>query len=394
MQKSGIKYFIILSACMLFIACKTEAKKGIKQEEKPLLNQAKDISSQPFLKDTTLKIFKDIPTTDNEKSKVLEKKAELEGSTNNSGPKTNTNKVEKENSIPEKSIELPVFSKDKVESIPKEEKTVSNDQIGSRSVQDGDPVVTVPQKPITKQAEIDKVEDPPQKPKEEITEEKIVEEIEINLGADHSKFDALLQKYVGANGSVNYRALLKEKDKLIAYTSELRNFYPDNTASRGARLAYFINAYNAFTLLLILDNYPLKSIMDLDGGKPWDRVWIKLGTQELSLNQIEHEILRKELKEPRVHFAVNCAAKSCPPLHNKAFTARNVENLLEQRTRAFINDENQNSVAGTSIELSKIFEWYKEDFGNLIDYMNRYRSTKLPHNTTISYKEYDWKLNE
>jgi hypothetical protein len=160
------------------------------------------------------------------------------------------------------------------------------------------------------------------------------------------------------------------------------------------KMAFWINAYNAFTIDLIIDNYPVSSILNLDGGKTWDVKRITLGGKKYSLNQIENEILRPVFKDPRIHFALNCAAKSCPPLYNKAFTAENLERALEQRTRQFINDANFNSLTAEKASVSKIFEWYAADFGDLKTYLNKYAVEKLNNSTAIGFLKYNWALNE
>jgi len=178
------------------------------------------------------------------------------------------------------------------------------------------------------------------------------------------------------------------------YLKSLADNPVQSSWSRGEKMAYWINAYNAFTIKLIVDNYPVKSIMDLEGGKPWDKKWIKLGDKTYSLNNIEHDILRPKYKDARIHFAVNCAAKSCPPVWNKAWTAANLNGQLERSAKAFINNSKYNSVGGSKAAISKIFEWYAVDFGNITDYLNKYANTKVAAGTMVTYQEYNWALNE
>ncbi len=159
-------------------------------------------------------------------------------------------------------------------------------------------------------------------------------------------------------------------------------------------MAFWINAYNANTIKLILKKYPVKSITDLDGGKPWDVKWIKIGSKTYSLNNIEHDIIRPRYKDARIHFAVNCAAASCPPLPNKAFTAANLNSLLESRTRSFVRNSKYNTINDDAVKVSKIFDWYGEDFGDLREYLNKYAATEIPEGTEIGFAEYDWALNK
>lgn len=211
---------------------------------------------------------------------------------------------------------------------------------------------------------------------------------------DHSAWNSLLQKYVSASGKVDYAGFKKDELALKAYLSLLAANPPLPSWPKAEKMAYWINAYNAFTIQLILDHYPVKSILDIRNGKPWDWAWIKLGEKTNTLNQIENDILRPQFGDARIHFAVNCAAKSCPPLANKAFTAANLEGLLEQQTKKFINNPAFNTLSGNPVRVSKIFEWYASDFGALPAFLNRYATTLLPEGAQVVFEEYDWKLNE
>ena len=114
----------------------------------------------------------------------------------------------------------------------------------------------------------------------------------------------------------------------------------------------------------------------------------------MSLNDLETNKLRKAFKDGRIHFAVNCASISCPTLYNKAFTADNVESNLSMLAKKFISDKSRNKISADKAELSKIFDWYKEDFGNVVDFINKYSSVKMKAETKITYLEYDWNLNK
>jgi len=214
------------------------------------------------------------------------------------------------------------------------------------------------------------------------------------LVVDHSSWNDLLQKHVTAKGDVNYAGFKKDKAKLERYLDMLASNHPTDAWSRPEKMAYWINAYNAFTVQLILENYPLSSITNLDDGKVWDRKWIELGDQTYSLNNIEHDILRPRFNDARIHFAVNCAAESCPPLHNKAITAKNLDETLERLTRSFINNTEYNKINKQSVTVSKIFDWYSEDFGNLIQYLNKYSTTTIASDATVNYQNYNWSLNK
>jgi hypothetical protein len=210
----------------------------------------------------------------------------------------------------------------------------------------------------------------------------------------HDAWNTLLQQYVSNTGVVNYKGLKNSQAQLDAYLESLAANPIQDSWSRNEKMAYWINAYNAYTVKLIVDNYPTSSITKLKGGKPWDVKWIKLGDQTYSLNNIENDILRPQYKDARIHFAVNCAAMSCPPLLNQAWTASNLNRNFEKQAKAFINNPAYNTIAADQVQISKIFEWYAGDFGNIIDYLNQYSNTTINADAKVSYVEYDWALNE
>ena len=211
---------------------------------------------------------------------------------------------------------------------------------------------------------------------------------------NHDLWDQLLRKYVSTAGNVNYKGIQAQKAVLEKYLALLVANPVQNNWSRNKKMAYWINAYNAFTIKLIVDNYPVTSITKLHNGKPWDVQWITLGNKTYSLNNIENDILRPQYKDARIHFAVNCAAKSCPPLLNRAWTAQNLHANLELQTKNFINNPKYTVISEKKADISKIFEWYATDFGNIIKYLNTYSDTKLKDNAKVQYMEYDWGLNE
>lgn len=210
---------------------------------------------------------------------------------------------------------------------------------------------------------------------------------------DHSGWDAFLQANVSSSGQVNYRSIKASTAPLNDYLAELEQFPPLSSWDKNTTMAYWINAYNAYTIKLIINNYPVSSIKDIDGGNPWATKWIKIGGQTYSLNQIENDILRARYGDARIHFAVNCAAASCPPLHNRAFTSDNLNSTLQRLTRKFVNNKDYNTITAERIEISKIFDWYGSDFGSVVDYINGYTDTALSSETVVAFKEYDWKLN-
>ena len=209
---------------------------------------------------------------------------------------------------------------------------------------------------------------------------------------NHSDWTLLLNKYVDDNGQVDYEGFKQDKEKLAHYLNALSKQIPTDKWLVQEQLAYYINLYNAHTVNLILENYPVKSIKDINGA--WTKDFVTIGNKKISLGGLEHSILRK-MNEPRIHFAINCASASCPKLLNEAYTPEKLDAQLEEATRYFINSNN-NSISQKELKLSRIFKWYKNDFseGNLIPYISPFTEVKVDPKAKIGYKDYDWSLNE
>ena len=211
---------------------------------------------------------------------------------------------------------------------------------------------------------------------------------------NHNNWNALLKKHVSNKGNVNYKAINKNKAVLLNYIKSLGENMPTDAWDKKEKLAYWINAYNAMTIDLILRHYPLKSINDIKN--PWDQRYWKLGEKWYNLNEIEHDILRK-MDEPRIHFGIVCASYSCPKLLNEAFTASNLEAQLTNVTKGFLADPERNIISENNIEISKIFQWFAKDFknnGSLIDFLNQYSTVKISAKAKKTFKDYNWSLNE
>lgn len=213
-----------------------------------------------------------------------------------------------------------------------------------------------------------------------------------------SIFNDLLQKHVSNDGFVDYESLKNDEAKLDSYLTYLENTTPSVSWFENKQRAFWINAYNAYTLKLILKNYPLKSIMDVKekGKTAWKISFAKVGGETYTLDHIEHEILRKELFDPKIHVGVNCASGSCPKLGNVAFTEENIDEELTKLMKAFINDSTRNKITKKKVQISEIFNWFKDDFtkkGSVIDYLNKYSEIEIKDNAKISYLKYDWSLN-
>lgn len=219
----------------------------------------------------------------------------------------------------------------------------------------------------------------------------------------HTLWDSLVREHVDEAGLVDYEGFIADSSRLNAYLELLGNHHPNNRHwTRDERLAYWINAYNAFTVKLIVDHYPVESIKDIKNGIPfvntvWDIKFIDIEGRTYDLNNIEHGIIRPKFEEPRIHFAVNCAAVSCPKLADRAYTAEQLDAQLTQAAESFLEDEQKNHLRPGQIKISKLFTWYQGDFTangrTLIEYLNQYAPIGIEKEATIDYMEYNWALN-
>jgi hypothetical protein len=218
-----------------------------------------------------------------------------------------------------------------------------------------------------------------------------------NLEQCYNNWENLLQRHVNDDGLVDYQGFVDDKSKLKKVTSTLSENTPKESWTRNEKKAYLINAYNAFTIQLIVDNYPLESIKNI-GKEPFDAFKLKfidLGGEMVSLDDIEKGML-VPMGDPRVHFAVNCASFSCPKLDNKAYRPEKLNKHLERCTREFLNSD-LNNLSKNKVEISRLFDWYKIDFETnnrtLIQFLNTYSETKINPKAELSYLEYRWDLN-
>jgi hypothetical protein len=220
--------------------------------------------------------------------------------------------------------------------------------------------------------------------------------------ANHDIYAELLKKYV-KSGVVEYKGLKNEEAYLDKYLKILERTDPERL-SRNSQFAFYINAYNAWTIKLILNGYPgLKSIKDLGGifTSPWKKQIARINGEVITLDHIEHDILRPRFKDPRVHFAINCAAKSCPPLRPEPYRANALDRQLDEMARAFINDSQRNRLEGRTLYASRIFKWFAKDFNNdvpgfFLEYAQKDLKKQLEESKStlkIKYLDYDWSLN-
>jgi len=230
---------------------------------------------------------------------------------------------------------------------------------------------------------------------------------------DHSAWDRFLNRYLitahpsGINRLRYGDVTAKDRQELGSYIDSLQGI-PVSRLNRDEQMAYWINLYNAATVKVVLDHYPVSSITKIDlssglfGRGPWDAKLLEVEGEEVSLNDIEHRILRPIWRDPRVHYAVNCASIGCPNLQNLAYTAANLEVLLEKGAREYINHPRGASFQGNKLVLSSIYDWFQEDFGGseegVLRHLRRYAAAELAgrlggYSGRIGYA-YDWSLNE
>ena len=236
-------------------------------------------------------------------------------------------------------------------------------------------------------------------------------------GFDHSGLDAVLKGYVNEEGRVDYTALQENRTSLDAYVEALAAIspknHPDAFPSRDSRLAYWINAYNALVLRGVIDAYPVNSVKDikiLSGF--FNRTWYSVGGESYTLNDIEHDILRDEYAEPRIHAAINCASIGCPKMESSAFFPHRIDARLEEAMHKFLNEQRNVTIDETKriVTLSKVLDWFESDFtgwyqkqfgverANILDYVALYvngdRAGGMNRTWSVAYHDYDWSLND
>ena len=232
------------------------------------------------------------------------------------------------------------------------------------------------------------------------------------MTVDHAAWQDILKRYVVASGDgVNRfgygQVSAADKAALKTYLAALQRVKVTGLSANEQR-AYWINLYNALTIEVVVGRYPVKTIKDISlGGSffasgPWKKELVTVEGRKLSLDNIEHDILRKVWRDPRVHYAVNCASIGCPNLMATAFTVAELDEMLTQGARDYINHPRGVRVSGSKLYLSRIYSWYREDFGatdaELIRHLSTYAAPALKKQLggieTIAGYDYDWSLNE
>lgn len=239
---------------------------------------------------------------------------------------------------------------------------------------------------------------------------------EAEFDHEHAQWTAILAKHVHGD-LFDYAAVKKDPAALDAYLATLHSVTGEQLKSwdENQRMAFWINVYNAHAVKLVADNYPVKSIRDLGTllNKVWDKRFIAMPglhpsgkNKNLSLDDVEHKILRPRFEDARVHAAVNCASESCPPLRNEAFVGKRLDAQLDEQVRAWLADESRNQfdLAAGKLRVSEIFNWFKSDFvrdgGNVQGWIAKYAPEKVATaiqsgtKLKLSYLDYSWKLND
>ena len=221
---------------------------------------------------------------------------------------------------------------------------------------------------------------------------------------DNTIWAELLQRHV-TDKRVDYDGFKQDEAELDQYLAILSSIDP-TALSRNHQFAFYINAYNAFTIKLILTRYPgINSIKETGSffSNPWSKKFIPLNGFTVNLDHIEHDILRPRFKDARVHFAINCAARSCPPLLNVPYEGSTLETQLDEQTKKFINTPANTFLKGSTLFVSRIFKWFAGDFsGSPLGFIRQHARGRLKkdlekaagsNEITLQYLHYDWTLN-
>tara|TARA_A100000171_G_scaffold52535_1_gene71406 strand:- start:24432 stop:25145 length:714 start_codon:yes stop_codon:yes gene_type:complete len=214
-----------------------------------------------------------------------------------------------------------------------------------------------------------------------------------NTSTFFDEADSFFNTYV-SNGKVDYKTL-SENPKQLTSVLALAKDISVSTSEAKTYQAFWINAYNLSVIKGVINAYPIKSPLDKKGF--FDTTTYTIAGENITLNDIENKKLRAKFNEPRFHFVLVCGAIGCPPIISTAYTASNLEKLLQQQTVKALNDPGFIKVSGNKVAFSEIFKWYKEDFvqdGNEVDFLNKYRKEKVPSNAKVTYYDYDWRLNK
>lgn len=222
---------------------------------------------------------------------------------------------------------------------------------------------------------------------------------------DHQAFDDVLSTYVDAEGMVDYAGLARDRERTLQPYLDALAEADAGALSDDAALAFWINAYNALTLDLIAQHYPVDDIFATHEENPFEQPVGTVAGHTLSLDALEHDFIDARFDDPRFHFAIVCAAMSCPPLRTEAYTGNRIDEQLQDQAEAFIRRHQDNRIVGRTDEivLSTVFDWFKDDFGETAAGVQRYLAGFFDGDTkhrlqqaafSVSFAEYDWTLND
>lgn len=217
---------------------------------------------------------------------------------------------------------------------------------------------------------------------------------------DYRLWQELLSKHYDPARGMDYKALKADKPALDRLRAQMAAVDP-SSLSRPEQLAYWINLYNVNVVGVVVDNYPVESIRDVSTDpivrlNVFKKPYVKVKGGTMSLDDVEHQKIREGFKDPRIHFAINCAAESCPPIRPEPYVGARIDRQLDDQTRKFLNATVR--VEGDTVRVTKILDWFKDDFeswgGGTIPFLNRYLSRKIGPGAEIEHDDYSWKLND
>lgn len=228
---------------------------------------------------------------------------------------------------------------------------------------------------------------------------------------DHTPWDNLLSRHVRTSDQgvnlVDYNGFSTGDRTMLADYITILSGVPISQFNRDQQLAYWVNLYNALTVRVVLDHYPVESIRDIDispglfATGPWDKKLISIEGENLTLNDIEHRIMRPIWRDPRIHYVVNCASIGCPNLRDRAYSGTEIDTALDRAATAYVNDPRGVSVVDGKVSVSKIYDWFIEDFGGsegmVLRHLQRYAAPELAARLEaigkLSDVHYDWSIN-
>lgn len=228
---------------------------------------------------------------------------------------------------------------------------------------------------------------------------------------DHTPWDNLLSRHVRTSDQgvnlVDYHGFSTGDRTMLADYITILSGVPISQFNRDQQLAYWVNLYNALTVRVVLDHYPVESIRDIDispglfATGPWDKKLISIEGENLTLNDIEHRIMRPIWRDPRIHYVVSCASIGCPNLRDRAYSGTEIDTALDRAATAYVNDPRGVSVVDGKVSVSKIYDWFIEDFGGsegmVLRHLQRYAAPELAARLEaigkLSDVHYDWSIN-